>query len=247
MNSGGAREEDDGMSRLLVLVEGETEETFVNEVLANHLYAQGLEKVSARLMGNSRQRDRRGGIRGWLSVRNDLLSYLKEDPGTAVTTMVDYYGLPLLGARAWPGRDKAASQPFALKAETVEKAMLEDIRLEMDRNFNPRRFIPYVMMHEFEGLLFSDCDRFAAAIGQPFLASQFQAIRDQFRNPEEINDSPTTAPSKRVLQLFPGYQKPLSGTLAVLEIGLDRIRSECPHFRRWIERLEAWPTLRQQN
>jgi hypothetical protein len=51
-----------------------------------------------------------------------------------------------------------------------------------------------------------------------------------------------TAPSKRVQALVPGYEKPLLGTLAVIEIGLDKIRAECPHFQRWIERLETWPT-----
>ncbi|MDP2936062.1 MAG: DUF4276 family protein, partial [Dehalococcoidia bacterium] len=46
------------------------------------------------------------------------------------------------------------------------------------------------------------------------------------------------APSKRVLDLIPKYQKPLLGTLAVLEIGLDTIRKECPHFNDWVTRLE---------
>ena len=75
-----------------------------------------------------------------------------------------------------------------------------------------------------------------------FLAAQFQAIRDAFATPEEINDSPVTHPSKRVEALVPGYEKPLLGALAVLEIGLEAIRAECPHFREWLERLEAWPS-----
>jgi hypothetical protein len=97
------------------------------------------------------------------------------------------------------------------------------------------------MMHEFEGLLFSDCAAFGRGIGKPLLAASFQAIRDQFSNPEEINDSPITAPSKRVEQLVEDYAKPLHGTLAVLEIGLQRIQEQCPHFRDWLNRLEAWP------
>jgi hypothetical protein len=63
--------------------------------------------------------------------------------------------------------------------------------------------------------------------------------------PEESNRMAKlliTAPSKRVQALVPGYEKPLLGTLAVIEIGLDKIRAECPHFQRWIERLETWPT-----
>jgi len=61
------------------------------------------------------------------------------------------------------------------------------------------------MMHEFEGLLFSDCDRFGAGIGRIDLVPAFHAIRSAFGGPEEINDSPTTAPSKRVKDIIPDY------------------------------------------
>ena len=229
------------MARLLVHVEGQTEETFVNEILTPHFYRYGFTRVSARLLGNARQRDRRGGIRGWNSVRDDILNHLKEDPGCLVTTMVDYFALPQSGAKAWPGRANAGRLPFFQKALTVQNAVLADITATMAEDFDPARFVPYVMMHEFEGLLFSDCDQFGAGIGRPDLAPQFRAIRNAFNSPEEINDSPVTAPSKRIEALVPGYEKPLLGTLAVLEIGLDAIRAECPLFRQWLERLEAWP------
>lgn len=227
------------MARLLIHVEGETEETFVNEILRPHLYAHGYEKVSARLVGNARERSRRGGIRSWSSVRGDILNHLKEDISAIGTTMVDYYGLPQTGAGAWPDRAKAGTVPFPQSAETVEGALLADITSAMGSNFDVRRFIPFVLVHEFEGLLFSDCSRFASGIGRPDLTPRFQSIRDQFNSPEEINDSPVTCPSRRVRDLLPGYEKPLFGTLAAIEIGLDKIRAECSHFRHWIERLEA--------
>lgn len=227
------------MTRLLVHVEGETEETFVNEVLAPHLRHYGYLKVAARLLGNARLRDRRGGIRGWSSVRGDIMNHLKEDSGCLVTTMVDYYALPQTGAKAWPGREAAGKLPFPQKAEAVQDALLADILAEMGSNFDATRFVPYVIMHEFEGLLFSDCERFGQGIGRPDLVPRFQEIRNGFNNPEEINDSPITVPSKRVELLVPGYEKPLLGTLAVLEIGIDAIRTECPHFRHWLGRLEA--------
>jgi hypothetical protein len=75
-------------------------------------------------------------------------------------------------------------------------------------------------------------------VGDKALATSLQAIRDQFSSPEEINDSPQTAPSKRVQTLIPRYQKPFHGILAVLEIGLDKIRTACPHFQGWLTRLE---------
>jgi len=149
-----------------------------------------------------------------------------------------YYALPQHGERAWPGRMEAQSLPFARKAITVEDALAEDISKQMGPGFDPNRFIPFVMMHEFEGLLFSDCTKFAAAIGRPDLAPDFQKVRDQFQCPEEINDSPITAPSKRVIDLVPNYQKPLMGTFAALEIGLDGIRRECPFFHSWVTKLE---------
>lgn len=229
------------MARLLVHVEGETEESFVNEVLATHLLKYGYEKVSARLVGNARQRDRRGGIRAWSAVRKDILNHLKEDVGCLSTTMVDYYALPQAGQCIWPGRDEAAVCVFNEKAITVETALSVDICRELGDGFDPRRFVPYVMMHEFEGLLFSNPTKFGQGIGRPDLVPMFQEIRDLFSTPEEINDSPQTAPSKRIIQLFPYYEKPLMGTLAILEIGLESIRQECPFFRSWVNKLELWP------
>lgn len=227
------------MARLLVHVEGETEEAFVNEVLAEHLYARGYERVSARIVGNARQRDRRGGIRGWDSVRKDILRHLAEDQGCIATTMVDYYALPQNDARAWPGRADAGLLPFPQKSATMKLALRNDIAAAMGVGFDPGRFVPYVVMHEFEGLLFSDCEAFARGVGNSHLKESFQAIRDQFVTPEEINDSPQTAPSKRVEALIPGYQKPLYGNLAALEIGLTKMRLACPSFDDWLMELEA--------
>jgi hypothetical protein len=225
------------MPRLLIHVEGQTEEDFVNEALRDHLVAKGFDAVSARIVGNARLRGHRGGIRSWPSVKRDIVNHLKEDQACIATTMVDYYGLPQEGDRAWPGRAKATDLGTAEKAQSVEDALLKDLVAET--GFNPARFVPFVVMHEFEGLLFSDCSAFSRGIFRPDLESDFRAIRDQFSTPEEIDDSPITAPSKRVEALVPGYEKPLLGTLAVLEIGLDRIRAECPHFRDWLNRLES--------
>jgi Domain of unknown function (DUF4276) len=227
------------MSRLLVHVEGETEETFVNEILRSHLYTKGYSQVSARIVGNARLRQRRGGIRGWDSVKKDIVRHLRSDGTTYSTTMVDYYALPQSGLGAWPGRAEAGTLPTSLKAITVEEALNVDIQAEMGTAFFPNRFVPFVMIHEFEGLLFSNCSAFSQAIGKPELEPALQRVRDEFESPEDINDSPISAPSKRVQRLIPNYEKPLMGTLAVIEIGLERIRKECPHFDQWLVRLES--------
>jgi len=229
------------MARLLIHVEGETEETFVNDLLADHLYNYGYEIVSARIIGNARLRGKRGGIRAWSTVKRDILNHLREDTNCLATTMVDYYGLPQMGDRAWPGRAEAGNLPFSDKSACVERALRDDVALAFGGEFEARRFLPFVVMHEFEVLLFSNCQAFAEAIARPQLAQQFENIRQQFATPEEINDSPVNAPSKRVEELVSGYEKPLFGTLAALRMGLATIRRECPHFKDWLERLEAWP------
>jgi hypothetical protein len=222
------------MTRLLVHVEGETEVSFVKEILRPHLVARGYESVSARLLGNARQRMNRGGIKSWDVARKDIMRHLKGDRGATATTLGDYYGLP----EGWPGRVQAASAPTAEKPKIIEEAIHDDLTTMMGSGFNSSRFLPFVMLHEFEALLFSDCSAFANAISHKHLGSAFQQIRDQFSNPEEIDDSPTSAPSKRIAALLPDYQKPLHGALAALEVGLGTMSEQCPHFGCWVERLE---------
>lgn len=221
------------MSRLLVLVEGETEETFVNGMLERHLRSRGYTRVSARLIGKTRRRSHRGGTLPWSPARSEIVRFLKMDRGAAVALMVDYYGLPKSEKVGWPGRSAGSG------AEAVEQAIAEDIANAMGRGFDRGRFLPGILMHEFEALLFSDCEAFGRAIGHPEIVSDLQAILDRFGSPEAIDDSPEGAPSRRIGSLVPGYNKPFMGNLAVLETGLDKIRAECPHFRTWLERLEA--------
>ncbi|MCB1020689.1 MAG: DUF4276 family protein [Bryobacterales bacterium] len=198
------------MSRLLIHVEGHTEENFVNQLLMGYL------------------------------VRREILRHLKEDPSCIATTMVDFYGLPQSGEDAWPGRsDAAGNQGAEVKCEIVIQAMHRDMVREGGRGFDQRRFVPFVTMHEYEGLLFSDCAAFSRGIGQREIEAQLFEIRSAFSSPEEINDDPSTAPSKRVSRLVRSYQKTLHGPLAAGEIGLDAIREECPSFRRWLDRLVA--------
>ena len=229
------------MSRLLIHVEGQTEEDFVNHVLRECLVARGYGSVAARIVGNARLRRRRGGIRPWPSVRRDIVNHLRQDPGCIATTMVDYYGLPRAGDDAWPGRQRASGLRIdaAGKAASVEEALEADVIREMGNRGDASRFVPFVVVHEFEGLLFSDCGALSRSIYRPDLEKKFRRIRNGFATPEEINDTPEGAPSKRIEALVPDYEKPLFGSLAAIEIGLESIRAECPHFRDWLGRLES--------
>ena len=221
--------------RLLVHVEGLTEETFVNNVLVPHLGCQGYSSVAARLMGDARPRSRRGGGLSWQSVRQGILRHLKRDRQAVATTMVDYYGMP----QRWPGRVEAISLPYEQKAGAIRNALAQDICEGMGSSFDPSRFIPYVSMHEFEALLFSDCMGFAGSVGFPEVGDAMQGILDRFGSPEEIDDSWENAPSKRILALIPSYDKVAMGATAVRDIGLDNIRRRCRNFAGWLSRLEA--------
>lgn len=227
--------------RLLVEVEGRTEEEFVAALLGPYLVDRGYQRVDARLLGSAHRRDHRGGARSWPSVGKTIVEHLREDRDRIVTTMVDYYALPASGSGAWPGREQAerlVTSTSSERADAVETAVLEDIVRSMGRSFDPRRFVPFVTMHEYEGLLFSNCDTLAAVLGDPSLAAPLAEIRSRFATPEDINDSSQTAPSKRLEALVPRYEKIVGGVMALLDIGLPKVRAECPHFDQWVRRLE---------
>jgi hypothetical protein len=226
------------MLRLFVHVEGQTEEEFVNSVLREHLLSRGY-LVSAHILGEARTRSKKRGIPPWPSARRDILNHLKQDPGCIATTIVDYYGMPQGEHDGWPGRQTTGILTSEQMAQRVEDAIHQDVVREMGPRFDARRFVPFVMMHEFEGLLFSDCGVFCRLISRSDLEPQLRTIRDSFPTPEDINDSPLTAPSKRLLKLIPTYDKIFWGVTAALEIGLDRIRRECPHFNNWLSELES--------
>lgn len=221
------------MPGLMLHVEGQTEASFVDLVLRQHLLLSNYSYVTSRFVG-----DGAGGICGWSAARKSIVNHLRKDPHRFVTTMVDFYGLPLKG-RVWPGREEASHLRFEEKAQHVESAMLDDVAREMGPGFNTRRFVPFVLMHEFEALLFSDCAKLGEALAAADKSTEFQRIRDQFRSPEEINDSVDTAPSKRISAFVPRYDKVLDGVDAAQRIGLERIRAECAHFDSWLTHLES--------
>ena len=225
----------------MIVVEGQTEEAFTKEILAPHLSGFGVF-VDAVMMGNARARERRGGVRRWESVRRQIINFLRQNRELVVTTMVDYYGMP----PDWPGRvaaPSAAATPSDAAAR-IESAMLADVGSALGGDFDQRRFAPYVMMHEFEAMLFSDCGALARVVAQTSMSqvqdlrAALQGIRDKFETPESINDSVETAPSKHIGRIASGYQKRTAGMRAVQGIGLDAIRGECPHFSDWLGRLE---------
>lgn len=211
--------------KLHLLVEGQSEEAFVNRVLAGHLLAHGLEP-SVRLLTT---RGGRGGVSTYSRIRRDLQRWFREEPdhGCRFTTMLDAFGLP----GDFPGRDsmRKAGDPHT-GVRVLEKAFEADLQ--------EPRFLAHLQLHEFEALLLSHPPAFAT-----MYPSERQGIKSLERvcksagTPEKINlDSP---PSHRIRQFIPGYRKAAAAAQIAEAIGLDAMRNACPHFEGWVKRLEA--------
>jgi Domain of unknown function (DUF4276) len=165
----------------------------------------------------------------------EITALLKQEPGAYVTTMFDLYRLPL----DWPGREEPRNLKYPDVHQRIENSLKDAIRAEMGSNFDSRRFIPYLQVHEYEAILFSDPVRLAESLQSPQFAARFTAIVDECGGCEKIDDDPETAPSKRIEKLVPGYQKTSDGVLVAQRIGLETIRDKCPHFHEWLDKLES--------
>jgi len=218
--------------RLHAVVEGQTEETFANQILAPALGARNVFLDAHRITtGRKRGRVHRGGIATYAQLRRDVQLWMLQDHGrdARFTTMVDLYRLP----PDFPGYQECHRQadPHA-RVTCLEEKLGEDI--------DDDRFIPYIQLHEFETLLFSGLEAFAEVFPDlPHLVSSLQAVRDAFESVEHINEHPEQSPSERISRLVPTYVKPVTGILIAQKIGLTTLRGECSHFAQWLDRLEA--------
>jgi hypothetical protein len=223
------------VKRVYVIVEGPTEESFVSGPLAEVFWPLQLY-LTPIILGIPGQK---GGRTSYARVEKDILRQLKQDVRSYCTTMIDFYGL----GRGFPGTPLPAQLSNVQKVEHIELAVKEDICRQIPDLRPDVRLIPYLSLHEYESLLFSDPDSFARSIGQPHLRVRFQQILDVFPTPEDINDDPQTAPSKRVIGIYGAYTKVIDGTLAARAVGVHIMRQECAHFRSWLQQLEALPDL----
>ena len=216
------------MSKVLLLVEGQTEETFVRDILAPHLQGQGIfciPKLSTTKRVKSGP-DFKGGIVSYQKVKNDILRLLRDSSAKKVTTMIDFYGFSTI-------------VPFKglIKGESSDERITSLEQLFRDDIDDPR-FLPYLQKHEFEALVFVSPGIAAKTLTEEKKENDILKIKRNFTSPEEIDENPETAPSKRLTKIFPSYQKPLHGPLIVKRVGLETIRRECPHFDHWVRQLE---------
>jgi hypothetical protein len=219
-----------GWLRLYITTEGQSERKFADDVLRPHLAAFSID-VKTRVVLTNRKLGKRGGILDFEKIHGDLQRLMREDrhPEARFTTMVDLYALP----PEFPGWEAARQ-----KREPQERVAV--LEAAFRANLGDSRFLPYIQLHEFEALLYCDLSQLQQRIADSERA--FAALAQEVRGmePEEINEGATTAPSKRIINHVPIYDrlKVRVGAPAAAAIGLPGLRARCPHFSAWVARLE---------
>lgn len=149
-------------------------------------------------------------------IRTELKPMLNSFDYT--TTLYDYYGF----------KNRAGKS-----ISELEEAMLELVPSNKKNSF-----IPYVQLYEFEALLFSDAQAIPLYFSEPGKVLNIRSILSDCGSAEAINDGYETCPSRRIVGLFPEFDKKLDGPMICSEIGLDKIREACPRFNSWLIKLE---------
>ena len=217
------------MKRLIIICEGQTEQEFCKDVLYPHFINNQII-IQCPLIKKSN-----GGIVPWHHLKKQIETHLKEDPKAYITTLIDYYGT----------NDKHTFPDWENRLAIIDKSdRMTFLETSMKRDIDDRlnyRFIPYIQLHEFEGLLFNDATIFQKQIPSDELLNfdELETTIISYPNPELINDGRRTAPSKRLDKLIFGYNKPVYGSLLAQAIGLFIIRSKCTRFNKWITQLET--------
>lgn len=224
------------MKRVLALVEGQTEEQFVNHILNPYLRAKEIF-LTAVILKSKRVVDGpdfRGGMIPYPRVKKQILELLSDCAAVAVTTMFDYYGLN----EDFPGMDAINDLPPSCysRIELLETRLRGDI--------GDFRFIPNLVLHEFESLLFSSPAQIVDTVidnrssGYVKALEELVSIKDRFGNPEMINNNRDTCPNRRISRAIKAYDKVVYGVLIAEDVGIETMKTECRHFREWLEHIE---------
>lgn len=226
---------------VFAVVEGYSENGFLTGLLSSHLGALDID-FSAKIVGEGRSK---GGMnfRTFDQVCSEITRLLQDGRRPYVTTFFDYYGLPTGANRGWEFVASAKGLSPHEGADQIEKRFTEAVGAALGRNDFAERFIPYLQLHELEALFFAEPQRLADTLGQPGLANSVAKIVSECGSCEAINDTPQTAPSKRLQKLFPGYIKGRSAAAhaprLARKLDLEKVRSACPRFNVWLTRLES--------
>ncbi|MCQ2233343.1 MAG: DUF4276 family protein [Paludibacteraceae bacterium] len=222
-----------------VLCEGQTEQGFVEDVLKPYLIANGCAAVKSVLVTTNKKKNAYGGMVSYSHAYNDLQIMLGSNKDGKYekhifTTMFDLYALP----NDFPGYDKSHSITDRYdRVSAFERAFSEAIDSD--------RFIPYIQLHEYEALVFCGLDYLKEMYKD--IDKNIETLKAELAavgNPELVNDSPKTAPSKRIIKAIEGdmknhynYDKPKAGKFVAEKVGVAELRTKCRHFNEWIEKL----------
>ena len=209
--------------RVYILCEGQTEESFIKEVLYPHFRKLEiyLTPIILKTDGTSK-----GGVPSYANVKKQILNTCS-DSKAYVTTMLDMYGLP----ESFPCADGKYAD-LKQHASAICSAMEADI--------SRHNFIPNIIVHEFETILFSRSQAFEEWFDCKCTAKLEQILNEHGGNPELINNGRDTAPSKRIIGTCgEKYNKILHGSLIAIDIGLPVIRDKCRLFDSWLLKLES--------
>ncbi|GIM52211.1 hypothetical protein CAPN004_12410 [Capnocytophaga cynodegmi] len=212
------------MKRIIIICEGQTEQEFVRKIMYPFFIGKNI-MLDAPLIKHSR-----GGMVDWQLLKKQIENHLRQDKNSIVSTFIDYYGLH--SGHKFPNWEQ--SQQITDKNQRItylEKQMKLAISEELQH-----RFIPYMQLHEFEGLLFCKKDIFLQVIPTNELIDkdELDYIFANFDNPEMINDKKETSPSHRLQRIIKGYDKVVYGNIIAETTGLHCIRNKAPRFNNWI-------------
>jgi hypothetical protein len=215
------------MSKVLqIIVEGKTEKGFVEKILYPYFF-NNFRISNIRTITLETSEGHKGGNTSYSIFRKHVIRLLSGKETMMVTSLIDFYRLP----NDFPNYEKSKTIKDPVKrVEEIEKACYEDI--------NDERFLPYIQLHEIEALLFSSIEEFEILKPDKDQIQSLEEIVKKFPNPELIiNQGGNTAPSKRLEKIFDGYQKSLHGIWLADEIGIEKMRSKCPRFNKWVNEI----------
>lgn len=210
---------------IIAIVEGTTERVFINSMVRKYLITKNISIKAIDSLVDGDVRFNRN--------KNDIINSLCKKNCPYVTTFIDYYGI-----KEWPGvKDiPIGASPIQI-ASIINEATKEKLIEEYPTIDIERRFIPFIAVHEFEALLFSDCDILIQRL--KITDKKVQAAIRKCKEPESINDGKETAPSKRLEKFAPpSFTKTGTGIAIAEAIGIDAMRQKCPNFNAWISSLE---------
>ena len=208
--------------RIYIIVEGQTEESFVNEILSKYLLQHDIYIFPSKI---ETSKGHKGGFVNYNHLKRDVNIRLKQmGNDILVTTFIDFFRCPEL-----PNKERYINiADHHERVTQMEKVISDEI--------DDWRFIPYIQLHEFEALLFSSDKGFKEYFTNAEYVKLNEIIKE-FDNPEDINSDPESAPSKRMMKIVENYNKVIYGNVIALENGIETILSKCPRFRAWVENL----------